>query len=156
MYLIVGGRTEEQSCQTSRVLVRHERQPLITFNQDFANQPARPAVLPVAATALMLASFSTYRISRRFSHASCRDAREALSSSSTSWSSFGLKYAPESVHANTFPVKPEMLFPASLSRTLQRSALCWRPNPARFGCPWASAMTPIKPRSRTSTTDFFS
>jgi hypothetical protein len=32
--------TEEQSRQASFTLVRHERQPLITFCQDFANQPA--------------------------------------------------------------------------------------------------------------------
>jgi len=40
VYLIVGSRTEEQSRQASCTLVRHERQPLITFSQDFANQRA--------------------------------------------------------------------------------------------------------------------
>jgi hypothetical protein len=39
VYLIVRNRAEEQSRQASCTLVRHERQPLITFNQDFANQP---------------------------------------------------------------------------------------------------------------------
>ena len=40
VYLIVGSRAEEQLCQASCTLVRHERQPLINFSQDFANQPA--------------------------------------------------------------------------------------------------------------------
>jgi hypothetical protein len=42
VYLIVGNRAEEQSYQASCTLVRHERQPLITFSHHFANQPADP------------------------------------------------------------------------------------------------------------------
>src|SRR5271165_2402254 len=46
MNLIVGNRTEEQSRQASCKLVRHERQPLITFSQDFANQCIGGGVIP--------------------------------------------------------------------------------------------------------------
>jgi len=70
LYLNVENRTEEQSRQASCTLVRHERQPLITFSQDFANQRIGGGVVPSNPTIRITTipnpiSQSTFRSSER-------------------------------------------------------------------------------------------
>jgi hypothetical protein len=70
--------------------------------------PSRSIVfLAGSGSSMPAASFSTQRISCRFSHARLRDALDASSSSSSFWSSSGVIDMAYSVRVNTAAVKPE-------------------------------------------------